>query len=158
MYHYCRMAATGLQMAINANLPAGQIGMATAVGTGQPQLQQSLSMSSVPAGTMPPTPGAQPVAVGGVPYQAAAQANFTSGSLYVGDLHTDVTETMLYDKFKDCGAILSIRLCRDVVTRRSLGYAYVNFANAADGIFYSNFSLLLIYYVTLLLWLFRVIK
>ena len=124
------MAATGLQMALNANLPAGQMGMAAAVGTGQPQLQQS-----VPVGTMPPTPGAQPVAVGGVPFQTAAQANFTSGSLYVGDLHTDVTETMLYDKFKDCGAILSIRLCRDVVTRRSLGYAYVNFANATDGIF-----------------------
>ena len=122
-------------MAMNANLPAGQIGIAAAVGAGQPQLQQSLSMtSSVPAGTMPPTPGAQPVAVAGVTYQPASQANFTSGSLYVGDLHTDVTETMLYDKFKDCGAILSIRLCRDVVTRRSLGYAYVNFANAADGI------------------------
>lgn len=64
---------------------------------------------------------------------AAPEAAFANASLYVGDLEGNVNEAQLYDLFSQVAQIVSIRVCRDQTKRSSLGYAYVNFANAQDG-------------------------
>ena len=51
------------------------------------------------------------------------------------DLHPDVNESILFTAFQQYGPIASMRICRDSITRKSLGYAYVNYNTLQDGAF-----------------------
>ncbi|CAI9760645.1 unnamed protein product [Fraxinus pennsylvanica] len=53
-------------------------------------------------------------------------------SLYVGDLHQDVTDAQLFDAFSEFKSLESVRVCRDSSTSCSLCYGYVNFISSQD--------------------------
>ena len=76
---------------------------------------------------------AAPPPNGGVANAPNNANQFVTTSSYVGDLDQNVNDSQLYDLFNQVGQVVSVRVCRDLTTRRSLGYGYVNFSNPQDG-------------------------
>ncbi|WRX25410.1 RNA recognition motif domain - like 10 [Theobroma cacao] len=64
---------------------------------------------------------------------SAVTMTASPASLYVGDLHPDVSDGQLFDAFSEFKSLASVRVCRDSSTGRSLCYGYVNFISPQDA-------------------------
>ncbi|KAG8190348.1 hypothetical protein JTE90_014452 [Oedothorax gibbosus] len=67
-------------------------------------------------------------------------------ALYISNLHPDCNEATLYKKFSSFGKLLNIHICRDQISRQSLGYGYVNFFleyDAEEALSSLNYDVLL---------------
>ena len=97
------------------------------------QGQQAAAAAAAAAGSE--SGGGSPAAPAGAAGAAGAAFFATSlpVGLYVGDLHESVQDAQLFDVFSQVGGVVSVRVCRDINSRKSLGYAYVNYNNPADG-------------------------
>ncbi|KAI3708216.1 hypothetical protein L2E82_37371 [Cichorium intybus] len=62
----------------------------------------------------------------------ARAPQFVPTSFYVGDLQPNVTDSQLFELVNQLGQVVSVRVCRDLSTRQSLGYGYVNYVNPQD--------------------------
>ncbi|KAG1739932.1 uncharacterized protein EDB91DRAFT_1053552 [Suillus paluster] len=95
------------------------------------------SIPSVPEAALmvqPEPPPAAPVPASALAYSPQSSVTSSpSASLYAGKLDPTVTEAMLFEIFNTISPVASICACRDAVTHRSLGYAYVNYLNTSDG-------------------------
>ncbi|URE38767.1 Polyadenylate-binding protein [Musa troglodytarum] len=80
-------------------------------------MAQALMQQQAPNGTLATAEAAWPAPGKPVPVHVAAS----------------VTETQVFDLFSQIGPVVTVRVCRDLGTCRSLGYDYANYSNPVDA-------------------------